>query len=71
MKMRRVDPDELLTVTQAAKVRNVTRQAIDFLIRKGQIEVIEIAGKRFIRRSALSTYKPKPGGRPPKDLPKM
>ncbi len=61
-----IDPGELLTVTQAAEERGTTRQAINYLIRQGRLETVEIAGKRFISRSVLAHFKPEVGGRPPK-----
>jgi hypothetical protein len=60
-----IDPSELLTVTQAADERGTTRQAVNHLIRQGRLETVEIAGKRFISRSVLASFKPEPGGRPP------
>lgn len=61
-----IDPDELLTVTQAAAERGTTRQAINYLIRQGKLEAVEIAGKRFISRRVLAAFIPDQGGRPPK-----
>ncbi len=61
-----INPSELLTVTQAAEERGTTRQAINYLVRQGRLEVVEIAGKRFISRSTLANFKPESGGRPPK-----
>ncbi len=60
-----INPSELLTVTQAADERGTSRQAINYLVRQGRLEVVEIAGKRFISRTALASFKPEPGGRPP------
>jgi hypothetical protein len=60
-----INPSELLTVTQAADERGTTRQAINYLIRQGRLETVEIAGKRFINRSVLASFKPETGGRPP------
>lgn len=64
--MVKVDPDELLTVTQAANERGTTRQAINYLIRNGKLPVVDIAGRRFIARRALNEFTPDKGGRPPK-----
>jgi excisionase family DNA binding protein len=64
--MVKVDPEDLLTVTQAAENRGVTRQAINHLIREGKLSVVEIAGRRFVKRSDLDTFTPDKGGRPPK-----
>lgn len=62
--MVKIDPDELLTVSQAAKVRGVTRQAINHLVREGKLPSVEIAGKRFLRRSDVEDFEPDRGGRP-------
>lgn len=62
--MVKIDPDELLTVTQAANERGVTRQAINHLIRQGKLPVVDIAGKRFVKRGELESFQPDRGGRP-------
>lgn len=64
-----INPDELLTVAQAAGERGTTRQAINYLVRQGKLETVEIAGRRFITRKALAEYTPDPGGRPPQPAP--
>lgn len=64
--MVKIDPDELLTVTQAAEVRGTTRQAINYLIRNDKLPSVEIAGKRFVRRQDLDLFEPDKGGRPSK-----
>jgi excisionase family DNA binding protein len=60
------DMGDLLTVTQAAARRNVTRQAILFLIQKGELSAVEVAGRYFISQRELDDYSPNKGGRPPK-----
>jgi excisionase family DNA binding protein len=62
--MVKIDPDELLTVTQAAELRGVTRQAINHLIRQGKMPTVEIAGRRFVRRKDVEGFEPDRGGRP-------
>jgi DNA-binding LacI/PurR family transcriptional regulator len=62
--MAKVDPDELLTVTQAADERGTTRQAINHLIRQGKLNPTVIAGKRFVSRREIAAYVPDKGGRP-------
>lgn len=62
--MVKIDPDELVTVAQAAEIRGVTRQAINHLIRQGKIAAVEIAGRRFLRRGEIETFEPDRGGRP-------
>jgi len=65
--VKSINPDELLTVAQAAQERGTTRQAINHLVRQGKLETVEIAGRRFISRRALAKYVPDPGGRPRKN----
>ncbi|HKP87036.1 MAG TPA: helix-turn-helix domain-containing protein [Blastocatellia bacterium] len=64
--MVKIDPDDLLTVAQAAELRSVTRQAINHLIREGKLSVVEIAGRRFVKRSDVMSFEPDKGGRPAK-----
>lgn len=65
--MVKIDPDELLTVAQAATVRGVTRQAINYLIRGGKLPSIEIAGRRFVKMADVESFVPDKGGRPVED----
>jgi hypothetical protein len=62
--MVKIDPKDLLTVAQAAELRRVSRQAINHLIRQDKINVVEIAGVRFIKRSEIENFIPDLGGRP-------
>lgn len=66
MPVTKIDTEDLLTVSQAAEERGVSRQAVNHLIRQGKLTVVEIAGKRFVSRKALSEFEPDKGGRPPK-----
>jgi excisionase family DNA binding protein len=65
--MVKIDPNELLTVAQAAAVRGVTRQAINYLIREGKLPSIEIAGRRFVKTADVESFVPDKGGRPVED----
>ena len=63
----KVDTQDLVTPPQAARLKGVSRQWIDSLIRRGKIEVVEVAGKRFVRLQEVLNYKPSGvGGRPSK-----
>ncbi len=52
--------------SEAARIRNVTPQAIGRLIKKGRFRTLEIAGKVLLHRREVENYKPKPTGRPRK-----
>jgi hypothetical protein len=62
--MVKIDPDDLLTITQAALMRGTTRQAINHLIRQGKLAAVEIAGKRFVSRREIENFVVDRGGRP-------
>ena len=56
------DLSELITPTQAARIRGVTRAAITSLIKRRRLRAIEIAGRPFLRRSDVENFAPeKPG----------
>lgn len=56
------DLSELITPTQAAHLRGVTRAAITSLIKRRRLHTIEIAGRLFLRRSEVENFAPdKPG----------
>jgi hypothetical protein len=56
------DLNELITPTQAARLRGVTRAAITSLIKRQRLHAIEIAGRPFLRRSEVENFAPeKPG----------
>jgi excisionase family DNA binding protein len=54
----KVNIEELVTVTQAAESKGVTRQWIDSLLRRGKIEAVQVAGKRFVRLQDVLSYVP-------------
>ena len=56
---------DLITYAEAARIRGVTRQAIRRLVLRGKLNVVEIGGQKFVRRSEVEIYVPEVGGRPP------
>lgn len=56
------DLNDLITPTQAARLRGVTRAAITSLMRRQRLRAIEIGGRPFLRRSDVENFAPeKPG----------
>ncbi|MDQ3253979.1 MAG: hypothetical protein M3R15_08750 [Acidobacteriota bacterium] len=56
------DLSDLITPTEAARVRNVTRAAITALIKRGRLQTVEVGGRSFLRRSDVEGFEPvKPG----------
>jgi hypothetical protein len=62
--MAKKKDDDLLTISQAARLRGVTPQSIDGLLARGRLEAVEVAGIRLLRRADVLNYKPAKGGRP-------
>ncbi len=65
-RMTKIDPADLLTMTQAAERRGTTRQAVSYLVRQGKLEAVDVAGRQFVRRADVDSFTPDTGGRPPK-----
>ncbi len=59
------DLADLITQAEAARLRNVSREAIYGLVARGKLNVVEIGGQKFVRRSEVEVYTPEIGGRPP------
>jgi len=57
--------EDLITQAEAARMRNVSREAIYGLVARRKLNVVEIGGQKFVRRSEVESYTPEIGGRPP------
>jgi len=60
------EADEWISQAEAARLRNVSRQAISLLVKKGRLPVLTIGGRVFVRRKEVEEFTPEPPGRPPK-----
>jgi len=63
----KIDLSELVSQREAAKMRGVTTQAINKLMQRGRLTVIEVSGKRFLLRKEVEAFEPNITGRPRKD----
>ncbi len=54
----------LISQKEAAELRGVTLAAISDLIKRGRLTAIEVGGRKFLRRSEITNFKPEKGGRP-------
>ena len=61
-----VPPENWISQAEAARIRNVSRQAISRLIKKGRFNTLTIGGKVLLQRSEVESYEPEPPGRKPK-----
>lgn len=57
---------DLVTLTTASKLRGVSFQAIQNLVRRGKLSVIEIDGVKFVKRSEIIGYTRGKSGQKPK-----
>ena len=58
--------DDWISQSEAARIRDVSRQAISQLIKKGRFNTLTIGGKVLLKRSEVEAYQPEPPGRKPK-----
>lgn len=59
-----IDPADWIAQAEAARLRNVTRQAIARLVRSGRLRTLEIGGRSFVNLSDVLAFEPNPPGRP-------
>jgi excisionase family DNA binding protein len=52
-----MDPEDYLTATQAAERIGISRAAIHKAIGQGTLTAIDIAGRKFIPKTAAERYK--------------
>lgn len=64
--MKKEELIDLITQSEAARLREVSPEAIAGLIRRGRLTVIELGGHKFLRRSEVVNFEALPGGRPAK-----
>lgn len=59
-----VDLRNLVSPKEAAEIRNVSVQAIHYLMQRGRFTIVEVSGKKFLLRQEVKNFKPDVGGRP-------
>jgi predicted DNA-binding protein (UPF0251 family) len=58
--------DDLITQAEAARLRQVSRSAINDLVKRRKLKVKIIGGQPFVSRKEVRGYAPEVGGRPAK-----
>lgn len=56
--------DDLISISEAARIRGVTHGAIQDLIARDKLTPVVVAGRRLLRRGEVKGYKPERAGRP-------
>jgi hypothetical protein len=59
-----IDPADWISQAEAARRRNVTRQAIARLVGNVRLSTLEIGGRAFVNRSDVLSFVPHRPGRP-------
>lgn len=59
-----IDPLDWVTQSEAARLRNVTRQAIARLVGNGRLRTLDIGGRSFVNRADVLAFQPHRAGRP-------
>jgi hypothetical protein len=62
----KIDPDDMITQAEAARIRGVSEEAIRYLVKRGRFKVFKIGGKVFLSKREIERFKPSVGGRPSK-----
>lgn len=58
--------DDLIRQAEAARLRGVSREAINDLIKRRKLKTKVIGGVTFVFRRQVLSYEPESGGRPAK-----
>jgi excisionase family DNA binding protein len=61
------DMTDLISQAEAARVRGVTRAAIQDLVRRGRIRSVNVGGRSLVYRSEIANYEQGEPGRPRKE----
>lgn len=59
---------DLISQKEAAELRGVSIQAIDYLIKAGRLKGVNVGGKTFVLRKEVEEFKPQRTGRPRKKI---
>jgi excisionase family DNA binding protein len=59
-----LDPEDLISQTEAAELRGVTRASINELVTRGRLRSVTIGGKVLLYRAEVEAFERSKGGRP-------
>ena len=66
MKYKPYKVDDLVSLPEAAELRNCSHQAISQLVEKNRFTVREISGHKYLSKREVTAYQPADTGRPRK-----
>ena len=56
--------NDWVSISEASRLRGVTRQAISKLAKLGRLESVRVAGRTLVNKKEVLEFEPKPAGRP-------
>jgi excisionase family DNA binding protein len=59
--------EELISQSEAARLRNVSKQAIAKLVKSGRLRSIKVGGHTLVYRTDVENFTPRKAGRPRKE----
>jgi hypothetical protein len=61
------DPDDWITLAEAARIRKTSRQAISKLVKRGRLETLRLSGHIFVKKASVLLFVEEVPGRKRKD----
>jgi hypothetical protein len=55
--------EDWISQADAARIRGISRQAIQKLVQNGRLKTLKIGGRTFVSQKEISQFNPKPRGR--------
>jgi excisionase family DNA binding protein len=66
VKTAKTDIADLISISEAARLRGVSHAAIQDLLMRGKLSAVEVAGRRLLSRAEVASFQPEPVGSPGK-----
>jgi excisionase family DNA binding protein len=58
------DPEDWISQAEAARLRQVSRQAIAKLVAGGRLQTLRMGGRKLVKKVDVLQFEPLPAGRP-------
>ncbi|MBZ0247837.1 MAG: helix-turn-helix domain-containing protein [Cyclobacteriaceae bacterium] len=64
--LKNINTEDWITQAEAARIRKVSRQAINKLVRENRLRVVDFGGVVLVNKSDVENFEAKSSGRPKK-----
>ena len=65
--MKKISTDDWITQSEASRIRGVSRQAINKLVKAGKVRTLELAGVVLVHKRDIEEFEAAKPGRPKKE----